>query len=446
MTVSGASFRRFVILMVLWSGFLSVRFCMKPFAAPGEESALQAEETGTGSGQTGTTVEPAGTQTSQPGGSVQTPQTEAGTQAAPAAQMEELPKTPLEQAVTQKKTGLVLSEGERYYLKKGKLLKKAWKKVKGKKYYFSADGKAVKNRSRKIRGVYWIFDKNGVLSTGKGPHVLRLKISASDIRRYLVQKDGSAAAKGWQTVKNRKYYVYKNGLTAAGIVKAEGHYYYFRKNGALGTGTANRIVTVNGKDYLVTKTGETGSGWCEIGEKYCFCEADGSLLKNTVKDKIKINKKGLAKTRPMTPLERRADEIVRSITTSGMSQSQKIAACWNYITSRSRFTYRAEYDPNAYTQSEFRRLALTMLNINGGNCYGFAASFAALTKAAGCDSYVIYGLCPGTRDQRPDGLTRHSWTYISGHGYFDPEGQFAGFAYIYGSGSCPWIPHGRVAI
>ena len=26
----------------------------------------------------------------------------------------------------------------------------------------------------------------------------------------------------------------------------------------------------------------------------------------------------------------------------------------------------------------------------------FAAGFAALTKAAGCQSYVVYGLCPGT--------------------------------------------------
>ena len=67
-------------------------------------------------------------------------------------------------------------------------------------------------------------------------------------------------------------------------------------------------------------------------------------------------------------------------------------------------------------------------------------------EGKGCRSYVIYGLCPGTRDQRPDGLTRHGWVYIAGHGYFDPEGQFAGFAHIYGSGSCPWIEHGRFAI
>ncbi len=67
-------------------------------------------------------------------------------------------------------------------------------------------------------------------------------------------------------------------------------------------------------------------------------------------------------------------------------------------------------------------------------------------EGKGCRSYVICGLCPGVRDQRPDGLTRHGWICIAGHGYFDPEGQFAGFAHIYGAGSCPWIEHGRFAI
>ena len=351
----------------------------------------------------------------------------------------------LEKAAASKFTGLVADGEDLYYFEAGVQVKNKLIKTGGKTYYFNGQGKSVRGNSVKVGQSWLVFDKSGALSTGKKDHILRVS-TENGKAGYLVHKNGSGFKKGWNSWKKKKTWTANSGRMACGVKKIGKHRYYFTDKGWLGTSRQDRIVNVDGKDYLALKSGELGSGWCSVGDKYCFCKKNGELLKDTVKDKIRINKNGLAKTRPMTPLEKKADSVVRAITSSKMSQSAKIAACWNYVTSHGNFSYRAEDDPGAYTQSEFRRLALTMLNIHGGNCYGFAATFAALTKAAGCSSYVIYGLCPGTRDQRPDGLTRHSWVYISGYGYFDPEGAFAGFANIYSSGSCPWIEHGRVAI
>ena len=338
-------------------------------------------------------------------------------------------------------TGLYSQQEDTYYLEQGKPVNDTWKTIGEKKYYFTSTGKAVKGTSKKIDGKYRVFDDNGVLSVKNTTHILRNKKAS-----YLVKKDGSAVKKGWQTYKKHKCRVSKTGELSVGVKKIKKHYYYFNRKGYLAKGKKNRIITYNDTDYLVTKTGEMGRGWNKIGNYYCFCKKNGRLLKDTVKDKIRINEKGFAKTRPRTALEKKASAIVSSITNGKMSKAEKIAACWNYIINRSRYSSRPQCDPGAYSQSEFRRIALLMLNSHMGNCYGFAAGFAALTRAAGLDSYLIYGLCPGTRDRRADGLTRHGWVYISGYGYFDPEGQWAGFAHIYGSGSCPWIPQGRFAV
>lgn len=348
----------------------------------------------------------------------------------------------LAQAREKKWTGLLHCADGLYYLENGEICRNIWKNADGKKYYFTASGTAERGKSVRIDKKYYVFDSGGALSEGKAVHALKME----DGTLYLVKKNGQASPKGWQKCKKKKAWVYKNGRMAVGIVKAEKSYWYFNAKGWLGKFQKDRIVTVKGKDYFVQKSGECGRGWCSIGKEYCFCKQNGLLLKNTKKNGIRIDNNGIAKTRPLTPLEKRTLSIVNSITRENMSKGQKIAACWNYITSQARFSYLAPYDPGAYTRAEFQRLALLILNLNGGNCYGFAAGFAALTKAAGCQSYVVYGLCPGTRDRRPDGLTRHSWVYIPGFGYFDPEGQFAGFAHIYAAGSCPWIEHGRIAI
>ena len=314
----------------------------------------------------------------------------------------------LSQAREKKWTGLLRCEDGLYYLENGDICRNTWKNADGKKYYLTESGTAAQGKSARIDKKYYVFGMDGVLSEGKAVHVQKME----DGTLYLVKKNGQASPKGWQKCRRKKAWIRKGGRMAVGIVKAEKSYWYFNAKGWLGKAKKDRIVTVKGKDYFVQKSGECGEGWCSIGKEYCFCKKNGLLLKNTTKNGIRINQNGIAKTRPLTALEKRTLSIVNSITRDNMSKGQKIAACWNYITSQARFSYLVPYDPGAYTRGEFQRLALLILNLNGGNCYGFAAGFAALTVICGLRPVPGYAGPPsGRSDQALLGLYPGIWVF-----------------------------------
>ena len=279
--------------------------------------------------------------------------------------------------------------------------------------------------------------------TAKGLHVVR-----QDQTYVLVQKDGQTARKGWNKKGRRTYYVIDQQGTLCGreVRKIGKKYYLFTRKGKLDQAKKDRIVQLEGIDYLVTESGRMGKGWQSIGKKNYYCRKDGSLVKDTVQDGIRINEKGIAPKRPKTWLEKKADAIVKKITTSKMSKKQKLRACWDYITSRSHFRYSSAYYPKAYTRSEFQRMARIMFKKKAGNCYCFASAFAALAKSIGYRAYVVYGRCPGTRDQAADGYTRHCWVCIAGK-YYDPEAHFSSPSYVlYNSKVNPWREKGRCLI
>lgn len=114
----------------------------------------------------------------------------------------------------------------------------------------------------------------------------------------------------------------------------------------------------------------------------------------------------------------RVMQIVSSITNSGMSQSQKLYACWKYVV-YGGFYYGGP-DPNIYQSGWARSEALRMFRTGYGNCYGFSCIFAALAREIGYTPYMICGRVPGSRDGAADGFTRHCWVKINGL-YYDPE-------------------------
>jgi len=160
------------------------------------------------------------------------------------------------------------------------------------------------------------------------------------------------------------------------------------------------------------------------------------MLKNRVVDNIPLTKKGYAKTTAtQTKLKKKTMAIVSSITNSSMSQSQKLRVCFDYMISRSRFSYRTWRAYQYYDNWEVD-YAYEILTKNAGNCYSFASGFAFLAKEVGYEVYVIRGRIPGSRDGAGDGLTRHSWVMIQGL-HYDPEGNFAGFVNAYGLSAYP---------
>ena len=155
-----------------------------------------------------------------------------------------------------------------------------------------------------------------------------------------------------------------------------------------------------------------------------------------------INKKGYAKA-SRTELARqealeKAEKLLDSITSPGMSKSQKLRAAFDYMSSRSNLTYVTWRSFQAYKGWEYD-YAIEIYDRRGGNCYNFASGFAMLAKVIGYEPYVVRGRVRGSRDGAADGLTRHACVSIDGL-YYDPELQFAGTSPgIYGVSYSPMI-------
>ena len=219
-----------------------------------------------------------------------------------------------------------------------------------------------------------------------------------------------------------------------GLCRVHGKWYLFDKTGRLADGMDLQIVTVRGRRYFADVKGHPVSGWQVYNGQlyYARPEAEGfTIAADAVFDKISFDEQGRALESTNRSLKLRTREIISQITTPDMDRAAKLRASWNYVCS-SRFSYFGNY-PDMNDPNWPRQLAWEFFSQGGGNCYGFAVSFCALAHEIGYDPVVVHGLCPGSRDHRPDGLTRHCCLSIDGL-YYDPEGTYAGWAAgIYGT-------------
>lgn len=306
------------------------------------------------------------------------------------------------------------------------------------------------DKDEPLEGCYVFDDK--VYTTDSSGRVIKISSKKSGLLiengkyRYY-GTDGKAVTKTWV---GRRYFD-KNGNAVSGIVKFGKTYYFFYYHSCeLRNFKKPREVTIHGVTYCVDKNGTAYTGWRQAGDRYRYYQENGLPCTNTTKDDVKLDKDGY--TSPDITTERKefiavtikAREIVSEITNDSMTQSQKLRACWNYMVG-GRFYYAGVY-PNMAVDGWQRKLALNMLSTHGGNCYGFACAFAALAKACGYEPYVVAGLCPGSRDGRADGLTRHCCVMINGL-WYDPEAQYAGWSRgIYAARWCALVAvHRKVA-
>lgn len=106
----------------------------------------------------------------------------------------------------------------------------------------------------------------------------------------------------------------------------------------------------------------------------------------------------------------RAKQIVASITNPGMSSSQKLKACFDWVISKPYMTWRKFENtpgwPALYANDHFIR--------GRGNCHADASAFAYLAKALGYTNVYVCTDADGTTWDTP-----HSWTEINGLVY-DP--------------------------
>ncbi|MCD8023415.1 MAG: hypothetical protein LUF30_10765 [Lachnospiraceae bacterium] len=319
-------------------------------------------------------------------------------------------------------TGLLKIGDYRYYFSSTGKMQTGWQTVNGSTYYFKRSTSDTAPRGSamtgltKIKGSTYYFSETGRMKTG---------VRKIDGNVYYFDSDGKMQT-GWQTYKNYDYYFKSTGEAATGSYTIGGYVYVFTSGGKLVKRDTETLVKVSGSWYCVNSKGQAKtSGWFTIDSKLCYAASNGKLKTSTTYGGITFNASGYAVSSTATSLKIKTMSIVSQITTDSMTKSQKLYACWKYMTSSSRWYYSGNY-PSSYYSGWQISMAYSMLTSGGGNCYGFACAFAALANECGYDSYVVVGRVSGSRDGAADGLTRHCWVKINGC-YYDPEAQWAGW-------------------
>lgn len=238
----------------------------------------------------------------------------------------------------------------------------------------------------------------------------------------------------WVTYKGYKYWFNSKGkMVKDAIIGINGKIYCFDARGRLMT---SRFIRKGSIVYFADRRGQFLTGWQIIdGKKYYFSPKTGEMIKNRTINGTTISANGEAPLSRSELLELKCQEILSQITNDSMSRSDKIQACYNYMVSHSNFSYMTWRNYSYYDGWDVD-YAYEMLTTRMGNCYNFAAAFAHLTNAAGCDVTLVRGRIHGSRDGAADGFTRHCWTIVDG-AYYDTELAFAGSAYVCGSGGYP---------
>lgn len=215
------------------------------------------------------------------------------------------------------------------------------------------------------------------------------------------------------------------------VVEAGGEYLHYERFSP----AEDRIVEIDGEPCYVNAGGTVSEGFKVLDGTLYYSDEQGWLKCSETYEGITFGKDGAALNEMNTRLKIRTLEIVKSITDDTMTKSQKLSACWSYVT-RGHLSYAGKY-PDLGKKGWQRELALDALTSGSGNCYGFACAFAALAEEVGYDPVVVCGRVSGSRDGAADGMTRHSWVMIDGC-HYDPEAQWAGWCGgIYGYGSYP---------
>ncbi|MBQ1312361.1 MAG: hypothetical protein IIY55_10985 [Blautia sp.] len=196
------------------------------------------------------------------------------------------------------------------------------------------------------------------------------------------------------------------GKSSGGVVgKTTKHQYWENSGGARYYYLHGKKVTgwntINGKQYYFDSSGRMKTGWL-ISGKYCFFFDNNGVYRQdlSANDSRESDSFGTAEQKTY----RRAAAIVDSITDSSMSREKKLWVCFKYVIDtwpgRNIYPYYGVDWPVEYANDMF---------LDGsGDCLSYAAAFAYMAKACGCET--VYGC----------NSTGHGWVEINDLVY-DPE-------------------------
>jgi len=224
--------------------------------------------------------------------------------------------------------------------------------------------------------------------------------------------------------------------------------WHFDKNGVLQTG----LVTVGKKTYFLYANGLYANGWQQIGDGIYFFNSDGSMAKNTTVNGFKIGADGkvvftqqqltaasnvaaaqttasntnisasaaqasvLSQGVTNQALANAVMSILGQIITPGMTDDQKLLACYNYVIDTTSYKRTYETPTGDFTG----QYAMDIFTTHQGNCFRYASAFAYLAKGCGFDVNVTTGSIKAARG----GVTPHGWAVVNIGGVpyiFDPD-------------------------
>ena len=251
---------------------------------------------------------------------------------------------------------------------------------------------------------------------------------------------------GW-VAKNGKTYYYKAGKKLTGKKKIEGASYYFDRTGAMQKG----LRKIGKSTYYFARNGVMQTGLLKVGKNYRFFAQSGAMKTGTVRSGkityyispegiVEACKRGSALYRPtgvkMPAYQAKeykallaARKVLASITTPGMSKSQKLRRCFNWVMDGYYHQYRT-FSNYAGWAADFANDHFTR-KYNGyrmGCCVSDAAALGYLALAIGYTD-VSVGVDSKT------GTGGHSTAKINGC-YYDPLfAEAKDFASYYGTGN-----------
>lgn len=137
----------------------------------------------------------------------------------------------------------------------------------------------------------------------------------------------TTTANQWKTVKGKRYYFGPKYSALTYHNKIGSRSYVFDTAGRLLNGKASRIVNVGKYSYYVNKYGNPSKGWlCLPDKNLYYADSCERFYKNRTLEGISFNGKGQAVKNDMRSLKLHCIGVVRNITRSGMSKSQKLEA------------------------------------------------------------------------------------------------------------------------
>lgn len=135
-----------------------------------------------------------------------------------------------------------------------------------KKYYFDANGIMSASGMPIINNKKYMVQNDGSLYMGW----LQL---TPDWRLYMNPNDNGAAAIGFNTIQDARYYFDENGIMAVGFKKINGDTYYFDKTGSMQLGGT---PIIDGNKYAFDSEGKQIFGWYQLGSFRLYLDPDNN--------------------------------------------------------------------------------------------------------------------------------------------------------------------------